>query len=125
MISPSTGPADHRAKHLQLSCVPIRDLGRVRRHRVQQYDVYPQSGSTSCPDLLLGLSIDAGNMQVPTKTTIPTRRFSSAIAMVHRLQDHRPEHHASAIADSDPRLGRVAIPWRSCGDDLYGRIRRS
>ena len=41
-----------------------------------------------------------------------------------RLQDHQPEHHAGAIADRDPRLGRVAIPCRSCGDDLCGGIRR-
>ena len=39
--------------------------------------VYPQSGSTSCPDLLIGLSIAAPRIiRVPMKVTIPTRRFS-------------------------------------------------
>ena len=44
--------------------------------------VYPQSGSTTCPDLLLGLSLSSRrNMQMHTRVIIPPRRFSYGIAM--------------------------------------------
>ena len=88
--------------------------------------VYPQSGSTSCPDLLIGLGIMAPNYASDYEGYYPTPTFLVRHCNgAYDFQTIDPSITPAPSPSSDPRLGRVGIPWRSRGNALCGWIRRS